>query len=66
MKEFFIKVVNDHSPNVFDGSAVGVGVLALLEMLPHVSAVLSVIWLALRIYVYIRDDVLGKRKDGNQ
>lgn len=65
MKEFFIKVVNDHSPNAVDFSAGGVGLLAMLKYLPEVSAALSALWAALRIYVLIRDEILGKKKNGD-
>lgn len=57
-----VTLVNDHHFNAVDGSAIGISGLALYQWLPHISAGLSVVWLGLRIYVLIRDEIL-KRKD---
>jgi hypothetical protein len=64
----FIKLINDHQINSADGTAVGVGVLAVLKWLPEVSALLSIVWIGLRIWVTIRDEFLNKedKKNGDK
>jgi len=66
MWAFLNKLINDSSINMGDGAAGGITVAAFFELLPHVSALLGAIWIALRIYVTIRDDVLGGKKNGNK
>jgi hypothetical protein len=67
MVALFQKLINDSSINIGDGTAGGITVAALLEILPHVSVGLSILWVILRIIVTLRDDFfLRKQKDGNQ
>lgn len=60
--------VNDTSPNIGDAAALGISIASIIEYIPVVSAALSVVWVALRIYVTIRDDVFKKKekKDANE
>lgn len=53
--------VTDHQFNAFDGSAIGITGFALLQWLPYISAGLSVIWMGLRVYILIRDEILNKK-----
>jgi hypothetical protein len=64
----FLKLVNDHSFNPIDGGAAGIGLLTLVKWLPEVSAGLSIVWVALRIYVLVRDEIFKKKekKDGDE
>jgi hypothetical protein len=41
--------MKDDVKHFLDYGAVGTALLALLDFLPHVSALLSIIWIALRI-----------------
>lgn len=67
MKEVFYKLINDNHFNAADGSAISVGILSWAKYLPEVSAGLSVVWLIIRIFVSLRDDVFKKKrgKDGD-
>jgi hypothetical protein len=56
-----MKWITDHNFNVGDGTAIGVGLLSLLQYLPYVSAALSVIWVSLRIWILIRDEIINKK-----
>ena len=60
--DFFQRLINDHSFNIGVGTAGGITIASLMQVLPHVSAVLSVVWLGLRIYVLVRDEVFKKGK----
>ena len=62
MKNAFLQLVNDHSFNPVDGGAISIGVLGLIEFLPELSAGLSAVWVLLRIYVLIRDEIIGRLK----
>lgn len=67
IKAFFLKFLHDNAMNPVDVTAGGVSVAALLQYLPAVSAVLSVVWVMLRIIVTIRDDFLNRKdKHGNE
>jgi hypothetical protein len=62
MKDTLIKFVNDHSFNPVDGGALGVGILGILKYLPEISAGLSAVWVLLRIFILLRDEVFGRKK----
>jgi hypothetical protein len=59
---FFHKFINDHSMNAVDAGAGGITLAAFFQFIPTVSAFLSAVWLGLRIYVLIRDEVIGKKR----
>jgi hypothetical protein len=40
---------------IFDWSALGISVGAFMEILPAISALLSIIWLALRIWQTVKE-----------
>jgi hypothetical protein len=61
-----LALVSDHNINEADMVAGGITLVTLLEYLPLVSAGLTAVWVALRIYVLVRDDIFKKGKDGNQ
>lgn len=61
MKDIIVKFLNDHQFNSVDGTAIGVGVLSMFKYLPEISAGLSAIWVALRIYILIRDEILNRK-----
>lgn len=66
-KDYLIKVVTEHQINTVDVGAGGVGVLAWLKYAPDLAGAFTVIWLGLRIYIAIRDEVFGrKKKDGDK
>jgi hypothetical protein len=65
LTNLFHKLVHDTAFNVGDGAAGGITVATIINILPTISAVLSIIWVAIRIYVSIRDDILERKKDGN-
>lgn len=46
---------------IFDWSAVGITAGALMEWLPAISALLSIIWLSLRIYQTLKEMRDGRR-----
>lgn len=50
--------MNDN--RIFDWSALGISVGAFMEILPAVSALLSIVWLSLRIWQSIREIRTGK------
>jgi hypothetical protein len=67
MYSHFIKLVNEPRMNGIDGTAVGVGLMAFFQWIPHLSALATFIWIMLRIWVTVRDDFLNKKdKDGNE
>lgn len=61
----FIKLVNDQRFNAVDVSAAGVGVMTMAQWLPWVSAGLSAVWVALRIYVLVRDEIINHKVNKN-
>lgn len=67
IKEFIIKVATEHQINSVDVAAGGTGVLAWLKYAPDVAGAFTVLWLGLRIYIALRDEVFGKRnKHGDE
>ena len=61
MIDYIQKLINDNSFNLGDGAAGGITLAAFFQAVPKVSAILSLVWVALRIYVTIRDDLLKKK-----
>jgi hypothetical protein len=60
-------LINDPSINKGDAGAGGIMLASIINALPTVSAVLTIIWVALRIYVSLRDEVFKKgNKSGNE
>jgi len=51
--------MNDN--RIFDWSAIGISAGAFWEILPSISALLSVIWLSLRIWQQIKEMRNGRR-----
>jgi hypothetical protein len=47
--------MNDDIKHVIDASAVGAGVAAFFDALPHIAALFTVIWLGLRIVESLRN-----------
>jgi len=69
MKDFFIRVATEHQINSVDVGAAGTGVFTWLKLAPEIAGWFTIIWLSIRIYVALRDEVLGKKKgkdDGNK
>lgn len=67
MKEYLIQVLHDTSTNRMDGVAGALTIASLFKWLPEISAGLSIVWLGLRIFVLIRDEILNRKpKDGNK
>lgn len=60
-KDAIVNFINDHQFNHVDGTAMGVGILSLFKYLPEISAGLSAVWVALRIYVLIRDEIINRK-----
>lgn len=54
-------VVDNPSPNVVDASAASVGILAWLEWAPEVAGAFTVLWLGLRIFIALRDEIFGRK-----
>lgn len=46
---------------IFDWSALGITAGALMDILPAISAILSIIWLSLRIYQTVKEMRDGRR-----
>ncbi len=46
---------------IFDWGAIGVTAAAVMEWLPAISALLSIIWLSLRIWQQIKEMRNGRR-----
>lgn len=63
MKDFLIKVATEHQINTVDVGAAGTGVLAWLALAPELAGAFTVIWLGLRIFIAVRDEVFGKKKE---
>lgn len=42
--------LDDHTKHVFDAASVGVVALSFFDWLPKIAALLSVIWVCIRIY----------------
>lgn len=62
IKEFIIKVATEHQINSVDVTAAGGGVLVWLKYAPDIAATFTVLWLGLRIFIAVRDEILGKKK----
>ena len=64
IKNYFHTLVNDHSINAGDIGAGGVTLAAAINWLPTATAVLSFIWVFLRVVVLIRDEFIYKYRKG--
>lgn len=42
--------LSDNTKHVIDGISLGTAVAGLLELLPHVATLLSIVWVTIRIY----------------
>lgn len=62
MKDYFSNLIHKTTFNEADGSAAAIGILGVMEFLPEISAGLSAIWVALRIYIVIRDELFREEK----
>lgn len=58
--QYLRDILHNHSFNSLDGTAVTVSVLSLMQWLPALSAALSCVWVALRIYILMRDQLFQK------
>jgi hypothetical protein len=61
MKDFIIRTATEHQINGVDASAGGIGILAWLKWAPEVAGLFTVVWLGLRIYIAIRDEIVGRK-----
>lgn len=66
MIDYIFKFIKHPTTSVVDVSAGGVGVAAYLQLLPSISAGLTIIWIGLRIYILIRDQIIKGHKDGDE
>jgi hypothetical protein len=53
--------MNQDNRILFDWSALGITAGALMEILPAISAALSIVWLSLRIYQTLKEMKDGRR-----
>jgi len=58
-------VVENPAPSGIDYGAASVGVLAWLKMAPEVAGMFTVIWLGIRIFIALRDEVFGRKGKKN-
>lgn len=63
IKEYINHLLHDSSLNIGDISMGGITVATIVQILPTASAVLSMVWVSLRIWVTVRDDILKKKKE---
>jgi hypothetical protein len=61
IKDYITHLIYDSSLNIGDVSVGGITVATALNILPTISAVLSAVWVVLRIWVTIRDDFIRKK-----
>lgn len=66
MIDELFKFIKHPTTNVVDLSAGGVGVAAYLQMLPSISVGLTIVWMGLRIYILIRDQIMNRKNDGDE
>jgi hypothetical protein len=62
IKDYIIHLIHDSSLNVGDVGVGGITLATLYAILPKATAVLSLVWLVLRLIVTIRDDFLNRKK----
>ena len=53
--------MNQDDIRIFDWSALGITAASFWDILPSISAILSIIWLSLRIYMTIQEMRNGRR-----
>ena len=46
----YLETLNEDVKHFVDAASIGTTLLALLEIIPHVTAVLSLIWVCIRLY----------------
>lgn len=46
---------------IFDWSALGITAGALMDILPAISAILSIVWISLRLYMTVKEMRDGRR-----
>lgn len=63
MISFLVDLVKGQNFNIVDGFAWGITLATLMKLLPLISAVLSIVWLCLRIYIALRDEIFNKKKE---
>ena len=55
------ELMNQDDIRIFDWSALGITAASFWDILPSISAILSIIWLSLRIYMTIQEMRNGRR-----
>lgn len=63
--EYFRSLVTDHQINIGDVGAGGITLATILQALPTATTLLSFVWVALRLVVFIRDEFINKKRDKN-
>lgn len=66
MIHYLHKLITDTSFNMGDGAAGSITVATYLDKIPTITAVLSLIWIILRLIVIVRDEFVKRKKDGNE
>jgi hypothetical protein len=69
IRDFIIKTATEQQVNPIDVTAGGTGVLVWLQWAPDLAGAFTVLWLGIRIYVALRDEVFGdkkEKKDGDE
>lgn len=68
IKEYIIRVATENQINGVDVGAGSAGILAWLKWAPDVAGAFTVLWLGLRIYIALRDEIFKKKekKDGDK
>lgn len=62
MKEQLAKALTEHGATPLDVGAAGITVAAIFQWLPAISAALTIVWVALRIYIAVRDELFKKKE----
>lgn len=56
------KLMNQDDIRIFDLSALGITIGTVAEILPSIAALLSIVWMSIRIYVALKE-IRDKRRD---
>ena len=56
------KLMNQDDIRIFDLSALGITIGTIAEILPSIAALLSIVWMSIRIYVALKE-IRDKRRD---
>lgn len=61
MFTYLWNLINDSSMNRGDAGAGGIMLASCINALPTISVLLTIVWVGLRIYVLVRDEILHKK-----